>query len=81
VEEHMSQDNVYSPRRSFQGRELHGNTESPRIPRLQPRRTAEIQSREELHTRLKLEEPSGKSIQQGAENSASPESQPRGRSS
>ena len=37
---------MYSPRRSFQGSKLHRNTESPRIPRLQPRRTVRIQPKD-----------------------------------
>ncbi|XP_006599953.1 uncharacterized protein [Glycine max] len=56
---------MHSPRRFFQGYKLHGSSESPRIPRLQPRRTVEIQPRDEFHTGLKLEESSGEPVQQG----------------
>ena len=71
---------MHSPRGFFQGDELRGSLESPRIPRLQPRRTIGIQPREEFHTRLKLEESSGEPVQQGAKKSTCPEFQPRGRS-
>jgi len=53
---------MHSPRGFFQGDELHGSLESPRIPRLQPRRTIGIQPREEFHTRLKLEESFGEPV-------------------
>jgi len=68
---------MHSLRRFFQGGELHGSSESPRISRLQPRRTVGIQPREELYTRLKLEESSGEPVQQGAKKSTWPEFQPR----
>ena len=57
---------MHSPERFFQGGELHGSSESPRIPSLQPRRTARIQPREEFDIGLKLEESSGELVQQGA---------------
>ena len=63
---------MHSPRRFFQGGELHGSSESPRIPRLQPMRTIGIQPRDEFNTGLKLEESSGEPVQKGAEKSTSP---------
>jgi len=39
-----------------------GAQKPPQIPRLQPRRTAGIQSREEFHTGLKLEESFGEPV-------------------
>ena len=64
---------MHSPRRFFQGSELHGSSESPWIPRLQPRRTTAIQPRDEFDTRLKLEESSREPVQQGAKKSTGPE--------
>jgi len=68
---------MHSLRRFFQGGELHGSSESPRIPRLQPRRTIRIEPREEFHIGIKLEESSGEPVQQGAKKSTWPEFQPR----
>jgi len=71
---------MHSPRRFFQGGELHGSSESPWILRLQPRRTGGIQPREKFHTGLKLEESSEEPVHQGARKSTSSEFQPRDRS-
>ena len=71
---------MYTSRRFFHGGELHRSSESPQIPRLQPRKTAKIQPREEFHIGPKLEDSSGELVQQGAKKSTCPEVHSRGRS-